>query len=67
MESNKASIKVITVPRHISLTCPHCYEELEILYNDFCEMVGEPCDWSYSSLNCPKCEKSINIDDIEWI
>jgi hypothetical protein len=53
-----ASIEVITVPRHISLTCPHCDEELEILYSEFCEMAGEPCDWKYSALDCPECEKS---------
>ena len=62
-----ASIEVITVPRHISLTCPHCDEELEIMYSDFCEMVGEPCDWVYSSLDCPECEKSIDIDTVDWV
>ena len=62
-----ASIEVITVPRHISLTCPHCDEELEIMYSDFCEMVGEPCDWKYSSLDCPECEKSIDIDSVDWL
>jgi hypothetical protein len=62
-----ASIEVITVPRHISLTCPHCDEELEILYNDFCEMVGEPCDWKYSALDCPECEKSIETDSVDWV
>jgi hypothetical protein len=62
-----ASVEVVTVPRHILLTCPHCDEELEILYNDFCEMVGEPCDWAYSSLDCPQCEKSIDFDAVDWV
>lgn len=60
-------IEVITIPSHISLTCPHCNEELEITYSDFCEMVGEPCDWTYSSLDCLECEKSIDIDTVDWI
>lgn len=62
-----ASIEVITVPRHISLTCPHCDEELEIEYKNFCDMAGEPCDWSYSSIDCPECEKSIEIDGVDWV
>lgn len=62
-----ASIEVITVPRHISLTCPHCDEELEIMYSDFCEMVGEPCDWGFSSLDCPECEKSIDVGSVDWL
>ena len=62
-----ASIEVITVPRHISLTCQHCDEELEIEYKNFCDMAGEPCDWSYSSIDCPECEKSIEIDGVDWV
>lgn len=62
-----ASIEVITIATHISLTCPHCNEELEIGYKNFCDMVGEPCDWSYSSIDCPVCEKSIEIDGIDWV
>ncbi len=62
-----ASIEVITVPRHISLTCPHCDKELEIEYKQFCDMAGEPCDWVYSSIDCPECEKSIEIDGVDWV
>ena len=62
-----ACIEVITIPSHISLGCPYCDEELEIKYSDFCEMVGEPCDWKYSALDCPECEKSIDIDTVDWV
>ena len=62
-----ASIEVISIPSHILLSCPHCDEEVEIKYSDFCEMVGEPCDWKYSALDCPECEKSIEIDSVDWV
>jgi len=62
-----ACIEVISIPSHISLTCPHCDEELEISYAKFCDMVGEPCDWKYSTLDCPDCEKSIEIDSVDWV
>jgi hypothetical protein len=62
-----ACIEVITIPSHISLTCPHCDEELEISYVNFCDMAGEPCDWRYSSIDCPECEKPIKIDSVDWL
>ena len=63
---NRAEIRVITVPSHISVDCPHCREELEIKYIEFCDMAGEPCDWKYSSFECPECEGAIEIAYIDW-
>jgi hypothetical protein len=65
-EKRSASIEVVTVPSHISLDCPYCEKELEISYPEFCDMAGEPCDWSYSTIDCTECQKSIEIDSVDW-
>lgn len=62
----KADITVVSIPSHISLECPYCKNDLEIKYRDFCDMSGEPCDWTYSSFECPECERSIEIDGVDW-
>ena len=67
MDKKKASIEVITVPSHILLACPYCDEEMKIRYTDFCDIAGEPCDWAYSSIDCPECQKSIDVDTVDWI
>ena len=46
--------------------CPFCENENKISYSDFCEEVGEPCDWRYINLECKKCNKSFEVNDVEW-
>ncbi|AGK97389.1 hypothetical protein [Clostridium pasteurianum] len=62
----KADIIVNQRPVSIKFDCPHCDEEIEIDYQEFIDMLGEPCDWNYSKFNCPRCEKEIEIDEVDW-
>lgn len=62
----KVTVKVVQRPVHVDYECPHCEEEIEIPYNDFCDEVGDPCDWVYSKITCPECEKTIEIESDDW-
>jgi phage FluMu protein Com len=62
----KVDITVVSIASHISVECPSCKEDLEINYSEFCDMAGEPCDWTYSSFKCPNCDQSLEIDSTEW-
>jgi predicted RNA-binding Zn-ribbon protein involved in translation (DUF1610 family) len=62
----KVDIRVVSTPVTVEFECPHCEDDVRFDYDDFNDLVGEPCDWKYSSLKCPKCEKEIAIDDVEW-
>ena len=64
--SNKIDIVVNQRPVGVSFICPFCEEEIDIKYNEFCDMAGEPCDWSYKRIDCPKCEKKLRIDGCNW-
>ena len=63
----KANITVIKVPKEITFECPHCGEDVTIEYGEFCDMVGEPCDWNYEKFDCPECNEEVDIDYVEWI
>jgi len=62
----KVEIQVHMKPTHISFECPHCENDIEIKYDDFCDMVGEPCDWTYSVFECPECGESVEINSVDW-
>jgi len=63
---NKIDISVITKPISIQFECPYCDSEVTIDYDDFESEVGECCDWPYSKIKCPECEKVLEIDNIDW-
>lgn len=62
----EADVTVNQTPVSVSFTCPHCDEEVEIDYQEFEDLAGEPCDWNFSIINCPRCEKKIQIDSVDW-
>lgn len=62
----KVDITVIKEPVEVKFECPHCEEEIEIKYEDFCSDVGEVCDWQYSEFECPECNKTVEIGYIDW-
>lgn len=62
----KTEIRVIRIPTKIECECPYCYDDFEISYSEFCDIVGEPCDWKYGKFNCPKCGKNLEIDFVDW-
>ena len=59
-------IVVIQNPVWIRFQCPYCREDIKIDYNDFCDEVGEPCDWNSSEIECSQCNETIRIDAAEW-
>jgi predicted RNA-binding Zn-ribbon protein involved in translation (DUF1610 family) len=62
----KIDLTVNSVPVSVTWSCPHCGAEIEIPYSSFCSDIGEPCDWMSSKFECPKCEKEVKIDYVEW-
>lgn len=63
----KIDIEVNSKPVDISFECPNCKKTISIEYSDFCIIVGEPCDWEYSTIACPKCDKKVEIQSVDWI
>lgn len=63
----KVDLRVIKEPVTVDFICPHCEEETEMDFNDFCNEIGEVCDWQYTKFECPECSKTIEIDGTEWI
>lgn len=61
-------VRVVTIPVEIAFTCPYCYWENSIDFDDFTEMmVSEyPGDWEGQTLKCEDCNKELNIEDVEW-
>lgn len=62
----KVDISIRQTPVSANYECPHCEEEIEIDYQDFCNDVGEQCDWQYTDIECPNCGKTIEIDSVDW-
>ena len=63
-----ATVRVIKTPIKTQIDCPHCDEEIMSSYGEFikamgCEYSG---DWEGRVIQCPRCEKEIEIDDVEW-
>ena len=62
----KVDINIKQTPVSANYECPHCDEEVEIDYNDFCIDAGEYCDWQYTKIECPNCGKTVEIDSVDW-
>ena len=61
----EVDIRVEQKPVSVQFVCPHCEEEVSIDFGDFLGIAGEPCDWKYTKIKCPKCGKSVEIDDVD--
>lgn len=48
-------------PKSIGFICPHCQEEQEIRVEDLREGVFE-----LKSIECPNCEKEVDLDEWEY-
>jgi uncharacterized protein (DUF983 family) len=59
-------IKVIKIAIRIQCECPHCNQTIGVLYDEFINIVGQPCDWKYSKFHCTKCGNEIEIDSVDW-
>lgn len=65
---DKIDIRVVTIPVEIAFTCPDCWTENTIDFDDFQQdMVSEyPGDWEGQNLKCEECGKEFKIDYVEW-
>lgn len=65
----KADVRVIQRPAEIKIDCPHCNYEINMLYGDFEDLMQNdyPGDWIGEKIECPNCEKDIEIEDYDWI
>lgn len=55
---------ISSIPHHIIFTCPHCEEEVEVMweyvdYKTDCWNDGAWCD-------CPECGKEVELGDYEY-
>lgn len=63
----KVDISVIQRPIEVRFECPHCEEEIDKSYKDFCSEIGEPCDWEHTKIYCTSCGKAIVINNVDWV
>ena len=64
-----ADVRIIQRPVMARIDCPHCDYEIEMQYSDFEGLMPSeyPGDWGGEVIECPNCNKQIEIDDTEWI
>ena len=64
-----SDVRIIQSPVEVKIECPHCFYDIEMEYSGFeCLMPSEcPGDWGGTVIECPYCNKNIEIDEVEWI
>ena len=64
-----SDVRIIQRPVEVKIECPHCFYDTEMEYSGFeCLMPSEcPGDWGGTVIECPYCNKNIEIDEVEWI
>ena len=64
-----SDLRIIQSPVEVKIECPHCFYDMEMEYSGFeCLMPSEcPGDWGGTVIECPYCNKNIEIDEVEWI
>lgn len=62
----KIDLYVEKIPTYVVWTCPHCEWENRIEYDKVETILGEPCDWNYSELECEECHKICEVDSVDW-
>ena len=65
----RTDVRIIQRPVEVKIECPHCFYDIEMEYSGFeCLMPSEcPGDWGGTVIECPYCNKNIEIDEVEWI
>ena len=63
-----ANVRIIQILNKVRVECPHCNIDIEMSYHEFADIMPSdyPGDWGGYTINCQRCEKEIEIDDIEW-
>lgn len=63
----KVDVNVITKPISVEFECPYCEAEIVEDYSEFVGLLGDLPDWPYSKIECSKCEKTMEIDTVDWL
>lgn len=67
MENLSVDITIIQVPTHVEFECPHCGEENELRYWDFCRLAGDdPHGWEHMNTRCSYCGHESKINNVDW-
>lgn len=53
-------------PVDVSIDCEFCQENILIPYEDFCAEHGDPPDWNYETIICPRCGAKLTIEKQDW-
>lgn len=53
-------------PVDVSIDCEFCEENITISYEDFCAEHGDPADWNYETIMCPRCGAKLTIENQDW-
>ena len=61
-----SDLYVSQMPTGVAWECPHCGMENELSYTEFCAEYGEPCDWEYTKVICPRCGETYCLGNQEW-
>ena len=61
---NRTDFTIVSAPKYISFTCPHCKEDIKIDFTD----VDVPECWSdsWGEIECPNCEKEVLLGDWDY-
>lgn len=67
-ECLEADVRIIQKPVSARVDCPHCYYEIDMDYKEFESAMPNdyPGDWAETVIECPNCDKKIEIADNEW-
>lgn len=55
---------IISTPKWVQFECPHCHEEVEVLFEDVDYKTAFWHDGAW--VNCPKCGKEVELDNYEY-
>lgn len=63
---HKIDVQVKQRPYAVGIECPICEYESEIEYGAFCDLYGDPPDWTFEKITCSRCGAVLQIDGQEW-
>ena len=55
---------IISKPHHIIFRCPHCKEDVEVMFEHVDYMTDYWGDGAWC--DCPECGKEVELDDYEY-
>ena len=55
---------IISTPKWVQFECPHCHEEVEVLFEDVDYKTDYWGDGAWA--DCPECGKEVELDNYEY-